>query len=74
MAFAVRVLNEDGDPVRTVPIVAMFNGANRIEGVTNFNGEVVYDPCPGVNVHLTVNGVHRGVHVCYDGTEVEIEI
>ena len=40
MAFVIRVLNEDGEPVDSVSLVLMFNGNDRREAFTNDQGEV----------------------------------
>jgi hypothetical protein len=74
MAFVIRALNEDGEPVENVPLVLMFNGLDRREASTNGQGEVRFDHCPGVNVQVTADGIAQGVYPCYDGQEITIEV
>jgi hypothetical protein len=74
MAFTIRIVDEEGEPVTTTPVVMMFDGSKRVEDLTDHNGEVSVDPVPGSSVHVTVNGVDHGVHICYDMAEVEIEV
>lgn len=74
MAFVIRVLNEEAEPVENIPLVLMFNGVDRREAFTNAQGEVRFDHCPGINMHITADGIAKGVHPCYDGKEIIIEI
>lgn len=72
MALTIRIL-AGGEPFAIAPVEMYFNGAHRVEDFTNQDGEIVVDPCPWANVHVTVAGVAYGVHTCYDGGEVEVE-
>jgi hypothetical protein len=72
MALIIRVLDE-GEPVITTPVAMLFDGSIRRNEFTDHRGEISIDPCPGSSVHLTINGVDHGVHVCYDGMELNID-
>jgi hypothetical protein len=74
MAFVIRALNEEGEPVENVALVLMFNGVDRREAFTNERGEVRFDHCPGINVHITADGIAKDVFPCYDGKEITIEV
>jgi hypothetical protein len=72
MALIIRILDE-GEPVIHVPVVMFFDGSQRIERVTDDNGEIELNPCPGSSVHLTIDGDPHGIEICYDGMELEID-
>lgn len=72
MALTIRIL-VDGEPFPIAPVEMYFNGATRLEDFTDARGEIIVDPCPWVNVHVTVVGIPKGVHRCHDGGEVVIE-
>jgi hypothetical protein len=74
MAFVIRVMNEEGEPLENVPLVLLFNSIDRREAITDDKGEVRFDHCPGVNVLITADGIRKGVHQCYDGKEILIEM
>jgi hypothetical protein len=75
MALIITVTHRGAtEPVTNVPLVLTFNGSLRMEGFTNNNGDWSVDTCPGANVHVTVNGIDKGIHACYDGLELQIQL
>ena len=74
MAFVIKVHNAEGEPLESVSLVLLFNSTDRRQALTDHKGEVRFDHCPGVNVVITADGVRKGIHQCYDGKEILIEM
>jgi hypothetical protein len=73
MALLIKVTHA-GEPVSLAPVELFFDGIRRYERHTDKDGEIRFEPCPGADVHVAIDGKRRGVYSCREGGTVTVEV